>query len=67
MPQINYFIFSATLFRERGHPTQHVEEEPVSNVALLDDCVDHLPPNQPEPGSSRKKKFFFFVTDAAEK
>lgn len=28
--------------------TQHVEEEPVSDVALLDDCVDDLSPDEPE-------------------
>jgi DNA-directed RNA polymerase delta subunit len=28
--------------------TQHVEEKPVSNVALLDNGVDHLSPDQPE-------------------
>ena len=29
--------------------TQHVEEEPVSHVALLDNGVDDLPPYEPEP------------------
>ena len=29
--------------------TQHVEEEPVSHVRLLDDGVDDFPPDESEP------------------
>ena len=29
--------------------TEHVKEEPVSDVALLHDRVDHLSPDEPEP------------------
>lgn len=28
---------------------QHIEQEPVSNIGLLDDGVDDLPPDEPEP------------------
>jgi hypothetical protein len=28
---------------------QHVEEEPVAHLALLDEGVDHLPLDEPEP------------------
>ena len=34
---------------EDGELTQHVEEEPVSDVTLLNDGVDHFSPDQPEP------------------
>ena len=50
MPQLPRQLVHHLLEDHRVHVLpQHVEQEPVPDVGLLDDGVDHLPPDEPEP------------------